>query len=116
TLDKVDKSLAKAFADVRQAIERNKAKLQNANILSVRPGFQFRDGWITRTPAIVVTVKRKTAAVVAQLKLPSQLGGIPVDVRPATPAEQLAALNKTEAAAANDPDAPALPDWEHDAA
>lgn len=54
-------------------------------VFSVRPGYLFRDGWITREPAIVLTVDRNAT----DLSLPTEIQGIPVDVRRATPIEQL---------------------------
>ncbi|MCU1528821.1 MAG: hypothetical protein JWP75_2584 [Frondihabitans sp.] len=65
-------------ADIRDVISAHETGLALPGVLSVRPGFVFRDGWITAESAVVVTV---TAPVEA---LPKSIGGIPVDVRVAS--------------------------------
>ncbi|BDZ50051.1 hypothetical protein GCM10025867_22920 [Frondihabitans sucicola] len=64
-------------------IERNAALLAVPGVLSVRPGFLFRDGWITREPALVVTVVGDVP------DLPDTVDGVPVDVRPASESKAL---------------------------
>ena len=54
-------------------------------VLSVRPGYELRDGWLTGTPAIVVTVGRRQLHSDA---LPASVDGVPVDVRPASEAKR----------------------------
>ncbi|MBA4065531.1 MAG: hypothetical protein C0501_17810 [Isosphaera sp.] len=54
-----------------------------ADVLAVRDGFAFRDGWITPDPAVVVVADR--AAAPEDLGLPARLHGFPVEVRAAGP-------------------------------
>ncbi|MCE9529106.1 MAG: hypothetical protein K8R36_23925 [Planctomycetales bacterium] len=83
---------AVAFAGIRSAIRRHGKKLRALpNVVEVRPGFKFTDGWITDQPAIVVTVLRKVPPGELKPKepIPAEIDGIPTDVAPASPAEQL---------------------------
>lgn len=61
------------------------------HVVKVEPGFAFSDGQITKEPAVVVLVDRKTplAALRARDVLPARLGKVRVDVRQATIEEQL---------------------------
>jgi len=61
-----------------------------AAVIDVRSGYKVTGGWISRVPAVVITVQRKLARPPAEL--PQQIEGVPVDVAPATPTEQLRAL------------------------
>lgn len=81
-----------AFAKIASAIQKKEvaALRKKPGVLGLRPGFRFKDGWITKEPVLVVTVARKTSAIPAASKLPRSIAGIPIDVRPATPAEQAA--------------------------
>jgi hypothetical protein len=84
-----------ARAQVEQALERHRGLLLGLpGVLSVRRGYKVTDGWISTTPAIVVTVRKKELA--PALSIPSQLDGVLVDVAPATPREQLLALPASE--------------------
>ena len=79
------------FARVRDIIRRHARELDKPGVIAVRPGYVFRDGWISTAPAIVpIVVKKKD---LAELRpgdiLPSQIEGVEVDVAPATPLEQL---------------------------
>jgi hypothetical protein len=99
-----------AFAAVQSAVERYRKKLlKYPNVIDVRPGYKFRSGWITHEPAVVVTVLRKLPEDQLQPGeiLPKVLDGIPVDVAPASPVEQLRAQRPKAAARAA---APALPE------
>jgi phosphatidylserine/phosphatidylglycerophosphate/cardiolipin synthase-like enzyme len=66
-------------------IESHQAELKQPGVLSIRPGYRMQNDWPTDEPAIVVI----TSAEAGQLSLPRQIEGYPVDVRPATPVEQL---------------------------
>ena len=96
-----------AFAGVRSAITRHGQKLlAMPNVIEIRPGFKFTGGWITDQPAIVVTVLRKMSP--AELKpkecIPAEIDGIPTDIAPAPPAEQLQHLaHRTRGASAAPP-------------
>lgn len=84
-------ALRVALAAARSAAERNRAALStDPNVIDIRAGFKFKDGWITNVPAVVVTVLRKDPPeTLGDRLLPAEVDGIPVDVAPATPAEQL---------------------------
>ena len=79
-------------ARIQQIIDENLDRLRLPGVLSVRPGFRMRDGWITDERAIVVTVAWGTDAGASGL--PGALDGVSVDVRTASPAKaaQLAGL------------------------
>lgn len=87
------KPSAKApFAKVQAAIKRHGGRLLGIpNVVEVRPGYKFSAGWITNQPAIVVTVLRKVPQTELKPKerIPTEIDGIPTDVAPASPAEQL---------------------------
>ena len=65
--------------------------MKKPGVLTVRPGYQFTGGRLTGRPAIVVTVMRKRARVPASQQLPTEIAGIPVDVRPSTAMQRLRA-------------------------
>ena len=71
--------------DIARLIPTHLGALKVRGVFSVRPGYLFRGDWITRQPAIVVTVDRNSE----DLSLPTEIQGVPVDVRRATPLEQL---------------------------
>jgi hypothetical protein len=68
---------------------------RRADVLSVRLGYVFKDGWITKDRAIVVTVRRRHApAALREAKidaLPQSFGGLPVEVTNPTIRELLLA-------------------------
>ena len=66
-------------------IEAHIAELNQPGVASVRPGYKMADGWPTQQPAIVVI----TAQGAQVSGLPTQIDGIPVEVRTATDVEQL---------------------------
>ena len=70
-------------------------KLAKPGVVSVRPGLRISNGMLTNEPAIVASVRRKIANISPKEKLPSSVGGLPVDVRP---------LSNTEALRATDPE------------
>ncbi len=81
-----------SFSAVRAAIKQHGAQiLAIPNVIEVRPGYKFTAGWITDQPAIVVTVLRKAAPTEIKPKerIPAEIDGIPTDVAPASPAEQV---------------------------
>jgi hypothetical protein len=84
-------ALRVAFAAARSVADRYRAELlQFPNVIDVRPGYKFRDGWVTDTPSVVATVLRKEPPEALGNKvLPAEIDGVPTDVAPATPAEQL---------------------------
>lgn len=104
-------ALRVAFAAARSAATRRRDELlQLPNVIDVRAGYKFRDGWVTDTPAVVVTVLRKEPPdELGAGLLPPELDGIPTDVAPATPAEQLRHLAARGARAVLPPRAEAEP-------
>jgi hypothetical protein len=66
-------------------IAKNLSALRKPGVLSVRPGFEMKGGWLTGKPAIVVTVADKRVDVQPSDLLPDELNGVAVDVRQASP-------------------------------
>src|SRR5262249_24315801 len=58
-------------------------------VLSVRPGFKVKNDWLTGARSIVVTVRKKVAHPPEAERLPSQVDGVPVDVRQASAEKRL---------------------------
>ncbi|MBK8255897.1 MAG: hypothetical protein IPK82_24920 [Polyangiaceae bacterium] len=101
------------FKRVSEAVrECEQDLLQNPNVISVKPGFKFKDGWITSQPAVVVTVRRKQPRneLAKEDLLPIEIGGIPVDVRPASPEELRSHLAGESGAL--DTESAFIPGWE----
>ncbi len=67
------------FSKIVRAINKNRAMLESIpGVISVRPGFLFKNGWITKTPAIVVTVapsRGLAAAKVDRARIPAEMPG-----------------------------------------
>lgn len=80
-------------AAVRLARER---LANDPNVLDVRAGYRFKNGWITDEPAVVVSVRTKLPYAEVRssglTRLPREINGIGVDVRAAPLAMQLRAL------------------------
>ena len=81
--------MAKDLSDVSAVIDQNMAALDKPGVLSVRPGYKVRNDWLTSTPSVVVTVRHKVAHPSEGEMLPAEVGGVPVDVRQASPAKAL---------------------------
>jgi len=77
------------FGKIDQVIKKNLRSFRKKGALTVRPGYRMVEGWVTKQPAIVVTVEQKRKKVTRQQTLPSRVGGYPVDVREATPVQKL---------------------------
>lgn len=75
---------------IESAIDANWQAFQKPGVVSVRPGFQFTNGWITKKPAIVVAVRRKRDTLLPGDELPTKIAGYAIDVRQAEPHLQLA--------------------------
>src|SRR4051812_20652167 len=75
-------ALRVAVAAARSAADRHRERLTaDPNVVDVRPGYKFTDGWITDTPAVVVTVLRKgDPATLSSRPIEAELDGVPVDV------------------------------------
>ncbi len=78
-------------------------------VLTVRPGFELSNGWLTGRQAIVVTVESGFDGA-----LPNQLEGIPVDVRVASPTKRERVLDPRLYAGSGrvTPDAGAVPEFD----
>src|SRR5690348_7742111 len=89
---KIDAATRQRFAAVVAAVRAHGDDLlRRAGVMAIRPGYRFKDGWITREPAIVVTVrdKRPRTRLLQGELLPTHVDGVAVDVAPATPPEQV---------------------------
>jgi hypothetical protein len=75
-------------SDVTDAITAHRDQLQRPGVLSVRPGWELKDGWLTGKRAAVATVRHKVKKPPDGQMLPDQIGGLPVDVRQASPAKR----------------------------
>jgi hypothetical protein len=62
---------------VDQVISAHMTELSKPGVLSVRPGYQAAGQWLTKKPAIVVTVDRKRDDLPPDQRLPETLGGFP---------------------------------------
>ena len=82
----MDPKFAAIAERIDNVIRNNLAQFDKPGILSIRPGYKIENGWISDTPAIVVTVY--PAGTIA---LPQDVDGIPVDVRAAGPFQRLRA-------------------------
>ena len=82
-------NVAVDLSDVNAAIEKNMAAFDKPGVLSVRPGFKVTKDWLTNTKSIVVTVRHKVAHPPEGEMLPAEVGGVPVDVRQASPEKAL---------------------------
>src|SRR6266566_5036603 len=81
--------MAEDLSGVNAVIEKNMAAFDKPGVLSVRPGFKVTNDWLTNTPSIVVTVRHKVARPPEGEMLPAEVGGVPVDVRQASPEKAL---------------------------
>jgi hypothetical protein len=114
----------KKFREIASIIQNHGSELRAyPGVVGIRPGYRFRNGWFTHPaqPVIVVSVREKMP--LSQLKgkaLPKKFYGIGVDVKPASPLEQVKYLggssslvaslvSRTDAAAGDDL---ALPGWQ----
>jgi hypothetical protein len=85
---------AQNFDPVNKAIKANLEELRGLDgVLAIRPGYKFEDGWITDKPAIVLAVDPEVLADPAKVaSFPAAADGVPIDLAPATPVEQLRGL------------------------
>jgi hypothetical protein len=75
--------------DLSAVIDQNMGTFDKPGVLSVRPGYKVTNDWLTGTRAIVVTVRHKVAHLAEGEMLPSEVDGVPVDVRQASPEKAL---------------------------
>ncbi len=92
-LTEEDCFLVPSYKDIGQVIAENREALMRPGVIAVRPGYKMVGGWITRKPAIVVTVETKTVEIAPADRLPTKVGGYAVDVRQASPLKKLQVLD-----------------------
>ena len=89
---------------VEAASEHRAELMQIKGVVSVRAGYLFQKGAITSIPAVVVGIRTvpgkpfDKASAMTQMRIPSTLGGVPVDLEIADPFQQLLSVGETEAA------------------
>jgi PLD-like domain len=74
---------------IDKVIQAHLDKFKKPGVLTVRPGYRIANGWITKQPAIVVTVQKKIPNVSPSDAIPASVGGISTDVRQATTIQKL---------------------------
>lgn len=72
------------FAEVGHTIEQNLDLFKKPGILAVRPGYLIDAGWPVGDPIIVALVGAKKGEA-ASYGLPTEVGGVPVEIREASP-------------------------------
>ncbi len=78
---RVTRAAPSALAAAVAAAQRHRAELEAIDgVVTVRAGYQFEKGRITKTPCLVVAVAPGTSPA-----LPPSLEGVPGDVTPAAP-------------------------------
>ena len=73
------------LSSLNDVIDAHLTELTKPGVLSVRPGYKVTGDWLTHTPAIVVTVGQKVPHPAAADLVPAEVGGVPTDVRQASP-------------------------------
>jgi len=84
-------SLDEAMAKVVSVVKRRGDTLRSLpglEVYNVRPGYLFKNNRITPEPAVVVVVHPRDKDIGKRV-VPKRLGGVPVQVRMASPAEQI---------------------------
>ena len=84
------KSLRRAVGEARDRLA------GRPEVLTVREGYLFRNGWITPEEAVVVVLKDPAPLSPEDLGLPARVLGFPVDVRAASPWDVAEALERLE--------------------
>src|SRR6202012_6074872 len=73
------------LSSLNDVISAHLAELSKPDVLSVRPGYKVTGDWLTGIPAVVVTVAEKKSQLAADDRVPTEVGGVPTDVRQASP-------------------------------
>src|ERR1700744_683390 len=73
------------LSGLNDVISAHLAELSKPDVLSVRPGYKVTGDWLTGIPAVVVTVAEKKSQLAADDRVPTEVGGVPTDVRQASP-------------------------------
>jgi hypothetical protein len=82
----VEDAMTAASPKLDAIIDRNLHVFDKPGVLSIRPGFRATHDWLTGERAIIVTVREKLSSPSEGEALPSEVEGVPVDVRQASPA------------------------------
>jgi V8-like Glu-specific endopeptidase len=74
-------------SEMAAAVEEARRRLKGKDgVVDVRAGYRFRNGWITKEPALVALVRRKLKteelAAAGVAPLPREINGVPLDVTP----------------------------------
>jgi len=85
---------------ISSVIRKHLYALRKPGVLTVRPGYEIRKHQLTGKEAIVATVHTKKKTLAPGEALPNSVGGVPVDVREATPYQRLRAADPGSAAIA----------------
>jgi hypothetical protein len=97
TLSRSDTPPDPRFERVAEVIDKYGPRLRRRfpDIIAMRPGYRFKDGWITDEPAVVVTVRRKVDESYLKIEelLPRSLDNVQVDIEGAAPLDQLLTSN-----------------------
>jgi PLD-like domain len=80
--------------DIDKVIGRHLADLAKPGVIAVRPGYQAAGHWLTKKPAIVVTVTEKRDDLPPDQRLPETIEGYSVDVRQADALQRLRSGNQ----------------------
>jgi hypothetical protein len=88
--------MAAGSPDLNAIIDRNLQAFDKPGVLSIRPGFKVTKDWLTNKHSIVATVRKKVASLPEGEMLPSEIEGVPVDVRQAS-TEKREEIEKPEA-------------------
>jgi hypothetical protein len=108
----VNEAMAKVVSVVKKRGDELRS-ISGVDVYDVRPGYLFRNNHITSKPAVVVVIDPRDRERGKSL-IPKKLGSVPVQVKMATPIEQLrrqAPESDTIAATDTEPDL-ALPGWD----
>ena len=94
-----------AFVPVVRVIERYGDELRrHPDVVNIRPGYRIRDGWFAEPPEPVIVVsvlqKKPRSQLSDAAMLPRTVHGVPLDVKPASPLEQMKASGGAPAAVA----------------
>jgi hypothetical protein len=96
---KTTRYLAINEADIDKVIQDNLDAFKKPGVLTVRPGYKIKNGWITNRPAIVVTVRKKRARLSAKDAIPARIGRFATDVREASTWQKIRRSDPQEFAA-----------------
>ncbi|MBV8119405.1 MAG: hypothetical protein JO081_05635 [Alphaproteobacteria bacterium] len=83
------------LSEVGRTIEQNLDAFKKPGVLAVRPGYHIDRGWPVGDPIIVALVGAKKGET-ASYGLPSAIGGVPIEVRTASPLGRMKATRPAD--------------------